>query len=225
MVGRFLFFAAFTWALAAGVTVAAAQGTRAEEVTRAFDQLQSSVAAAERSGALSEADKLVLARLKTQVRDLRTVYSIAPNTVWAGYSKVIGYEATLLQRAIDPAHAGETSTIVNAVASDIAAKRNFTLAIPAFGGQPPSSIKVTVVTKKDGKEESGFLIRCNPLLYADAQPMFFFNNPSSPTDADLAPGSYVFIAMKDGVVVARQNVTVGATGDTKAKVEVQVAGR
>ncbi|MCR4268153.1 hypothetical protein [Nitratireductor sp. ZSWI3] len=75
-----------------------------------------------------------------------------------------------------------------------------------------SEVAVDVRTMKNGSEIDGYFIGFSPRYMAGGNPLVTFNNPTNPSKGSLAPGRYEMMAIQNGKVVQRQEVSVGILG-------------
>ena len=70
---------------------------------------------------------------------------------------------------------------------------------------------ITVIVKvvQNGKAVNGYTITANPEFWSKGAPMYRFNNLSSPTDAIMQPGEYIFYVSLSEKEITEKYETVG----------------
>lgn len=143
------------------------------------------------------------------------VSSLYTNTKYESkqFSKSMSYNKDILNNAID-SYDNESLTAANYVLEDLRTKAEF-INITSNYDKKIKDIQVTVKTLIDGNEVSGYYIGFNPRRYRGNNPLFPFSNPTSPSTDTLPPGNYEMVVTKDGSIVQRQEVRIGAKGVTE----------
>jgi hypothetical protein len=141
--------------------------------------------------------------------------------------KVLGPYAQVLQHHVRLlTDAGEVTDVKQAIAivSDVSADLNLKIASSASLGIGPAFrgvIEVTVLTKQDDTQVSGYLVHANPIRWKNSNPMFSFPGLSSPTTHSIPPGIYEIVALR-GDKAVRRTADVGLSGQDKVTIDVPV---
>lgn len=107
-------------------------------------------------------------------------------------------------------------TLVRNVEEDLAIKANYISEVETLAAAAFSEVAVEVKTKrKDQEEVDGYFIGFSPKHLTGSDPMYRFNNPTSPTSGNLPPGRYEMIAILADQVVQRQEVSIGIHGQQR----------
>ncbi|MHA7775685.1 hypothetical protein [Roseibium sp. M-1] len=125
------------------------------------------------------------------------------------------HNKSLLQKAAAAPNNQYSLDIVGYVEEDLMLKANYIREKSAGAvvtAAAYSEVAVDVRTMKNGSEVDGYFIGFSPRYMAGGNPLITFNNPTNPSEGSLAPGRYEMMAIQDGKVVQRQEVSVGILG-------------
>ena len=165
------------------------------------------------------------------LRDIRASYDFL-SSKWLGGSKkelskeyltTLDSNTELLLQTLNIPERMERLNILQAVKRDLKIKvraaRKGANAAETFN----VAINVTVRTFKNNSEVSGYLVRCNPQLYANNKtPLFPFNNETSPSTRSLPPGYYVlWIEDKNNQKIVTRQISIG--DDNLVDIEIKVS--
>ncbi len=128
------------------------------------------------------------------------------------FQRSMDHNRMLLKTAAAEPDAELSSTLVSDVEDDIAIKARYISKASLVTVSSYSEIGLKVITMKKGKEVNGYFIGFSPRHLAGNDPMFRFNNPTSPSEGTLPPGRYEMTAILNGKIVQRQEVAVGILG-------------
>jgi hypothetical protein len=104
--------------------------------------------------------------------------------------------------------------IVNDVLADLSIKTEHINSVTQVSAFAYSEVTIEVRTKtSDGREVNGYFIGFSPNHKSgDKDPMFSFNNPTSPSSGSLPPGRYEMTVTLNNQIVQRQQVSIGIQG-------------
>lgn len=203
-------------AVAAGTSVA-----RSQAIDVAFFNLQSAAAKlGGRPGDRADSVKQA-AELTSKINRLQDITRDADPKSLALYAAVLKHHSDLLVQASLAPDRVQAAAIVSDVSADLDLKIASSASLgvgPAFRGV----IEVTVHTKRDGNEVSGYIIHTNPIRWKDSDPMFSFPMLSSPSTHKIPPGIYDVVATRAGQTPLRRTANIGLTGEDKVSVEIPV---
>jgi len=153
--------------------------------------------------------------LNAVTQQLENRFTAAGINVPEDYEKTLRFDADLLRAASNSQSGTSATKLVREVLEDLhykdvaSQRKGMGISI----GLLSPLIKLNITTTTKGREEKGYLVRCNPRRFADIKnAMFIFNKPSSPTSYLMPPGMYVCFAMQEGSIQGKQEVSVGLAG-------------
>lgn len=137
------------------------------------------------------------------------------------YLKTLQIDAEQFVSAANTPNAEESIATIKAVASDFTAKAALVRGGAGAGSRFPTTVKVRVLTQKNGKPVQGFLVRCNPWRYKDnATPLFPFNNPTNDAEERVPAGHYrMWLEKPAGTEVCGKPVNLGLSGEPSETVK------
>lgn len=162
------------------------------------------------------------------------IQSISENWVFIGkeienlgvasrdYVEAMEYNNFLIQLATTTDDPDLALEIIRDVENDLSVKSNFIRASSDFSLTAFTEVDVSVITLQGVDEAHGYMIGFSPRRHRGGEPLYRFNNPSSPTEGTLPPGIYEVIATKGDQVVSRQEATVGESGKAMVTIKVLV---
>jgi hypothetical protein len=118
--------------------------------------------------------------------------------------------------------------MLQSVSADLDLKIRISAVSMGARSKLPTRVRVKVITQRQGKEESGYLIRFYPSFPPfrnDITRARIFSNPSSPTSELVVPGTYVAKAYQHATLVLEQDVQVGVDGESEQAVIVLLDAR
>lgn len=195
------------------VTVTAASPARSGcEISQAMLPLQEAVQSFQDNVPQEDAK---LGKLSDNITEssskLRLLLPRSPNAVPQSFCRSLAALGSILSKAIT--NAPSNTPIIESVADDLNLKvdflsKNLALTTPRY------EIAVTVSTKLNGADVSGYMVSANPLLYdGSTEPLFAFPKLSSPTTMALPPGKYVIAASQGAQINCRRQLDVGLSGE------------
>jgi hypothetical protein len=128
------------------------------------------------------------------------------------YKEIMEYNRVLLDKAAVQTNAGDAATLVYDVKEDLAVKAGYIRAVPTASAAVYSEVSVVVKTMKDLQEVHGYFIGFSPKSRSGQDPVYRFNNPTSPSEGSLPPGRYEMVAILNKKIVERQEVSIGLAG-------------
>jgi hypothetical protein len=194
---------------------------RSQAIDIAFFNLQTAAARlGERPSDRADFTKQVV-ELRSKINRLQDITKDADAQNLALYAAVLKHHSDLLVQASLTPDPGQAAAIVSDISADLDLKIASSASLgvgPAFRGV----IEVTVHTKRDGTEISGYMIHSNPIRWKDSDPMFSFPQLSSPSTYKIPPGIYEVVATRAGQTPLRRTVNIGLAGEDKVPVEIPV---
>ncbi|RUT85551.1 MULTISPECIES: hypothetical protein [unclassified Mesorhizobium] len=128
------------------------------------------------------------------------------------FQRSMDHNRMLLETAAARPDAELSSMLVSDVEDDISIKARYISKVNIVTVSSYSEIGLEVVTMKKGKEIDGYFVGFSPRHLAGNDPMFRFNNPTSPSKGTLPPGRYEMTAILNGKIVQRQEISIGIFG-------------
>jgi hypothetical protein len=132
------------------------------------------------------------------------------------FRQVMQHNVELLEKAAAEPDDPFSVTLVRDVEEDLQIKAEYISTVGAVGMMTAaaySEVAIEVRTKRsDGQEVHGYFVGFSPRHLAGSDPMYRFNNPTSPSSGTLPPGRYKMTANLNGQIVQRQEVSVGIQG-------------
>ncbi|MES0191687.1 hypothetical protein [Mesorhizobium sp. C264A] len=128
------------------------------------------------------------------------------------FQRSMNHNRLLLKAAAAEPDSDFSSILMEDVEDDLSIKANYINNAVLFNPSSYSEVAIEVRTVKKGKEVNGYFVGFSPRHLAGDDPMFRFNNPTSPSSGSLPPGRYEMTAMWNGKIVQRQEVSVGIFG-------------
>lgn len=199
--------------------------SHAAEVAEAPKPLEIFSSMNESLSALREREKqppyaaMIVAATEDKDYLLRLVSDARPSKA---YLLTLKLDADLLQDAVKAVGTPRIEVPLTAASGDLRVKvihsKKALNAVTGLG-----DVKVQVVTYQNGMKVDDYLVRANPVRFHDRKnPLFPFNNPSSPTDRDLPAGNYMMWGESTAHQGKDQQVTIGGNGEPKQTIKLLV---
>jgi hypothetical protein len=162
--------------------------------------------------------------VKTLVADLETLQSLASNGVEPGaeeaYATSVDFDAWLIERANGTLSVKAATILIQDVVADLALK----IGVGRNGYGASAVLKALVLVTatavdKGNRPVLGILLGLKPLLYENAEPMFFFSSPV-PSQGKFPPGRYIIVDTNSKQI--NQRVDIGLDGADEQQVHVLV---
>jgi hypothetical protein len=162
-----------------------------------------------------------IALLRKRMERLRGAAVSVPPGDRTDYARSLDAQAELLAQVARDPEPSAAREAIDATAADLDIKIRST---PGFGAANVvyGHIDVTVRTLRDSHPVNGLVVWATPVALARFEPLFRFDQMSSPTTKSLPPGRYEFTLKKDGQVIARERADVGLTSSRAVTLDLSV---
>lgn len=125
------------------------------------------------------------------------------------FQRAMDHNKQLLLTAAAKPNDPVSAVLLSDVKEDLAIKVKYIGQVTTVNALSYSEVEVEVKTMRNGQEVDGYFIGFNPKALPSDDPMFRFNNPTSPSSGKLPAGRYEMIALRNDQIVQRQEVSVG----------------